>query len=91
MKKKVLFYILAVGMLCFGGCQNKRQVDEPAPMAELTATSTPMPTATNTPTPTPIPSMTTMELVRDIGVGINLGNTYEACGDWIAQWGDGTP
>ena len=46
MKKKVLFYILAVGMLCFGGCQSKGQADEPAPMAELTATSTPMPTIT---------------------------------------------
>ncbi len=28
--------------------------------------------------------MTTMELVRDMGIGINLGNTYEACGDWIS-------
>ena len=35
--------------------------------------------------------MTTMELVREMGLGINLGNTYESCGDWIAQWGDGTP
>lgn len=35
--------------------------------------------------------ITTMELVRDMGIGINLGNTYESCGDWIAQWGDGTP
>lgn len=35
--------------------------------------------------------ITTMELVRDMGLGINLGNTYESCGDWIAQWGDGTP
>ncbi len=34
--------------------------------------------------------ITTMELVRDMGVGINLGNTLESCGDWIAQWGDGT-
>lgn len=37
--------------------------------------------------------ITTMELVRDMGIGINLGNTLEACGDWIAdvdkQWGDG--
>ena len=32
-----------------------------------------------------------MELVREMGLGINLGNTYESCGDWIAQWGDGTP
>ena len=35
--------------------------------------------------------MTTEEIVADMGIGINLGNTYEACGDWIAQWGDGTP
>lgn len=37
--------------------------------------------------------ITTMELVREMGIGINLGNTLEACGDWIAdvdtQWGDG--
>lgn len=37
--------------------------------------------------------ISTMELVREMGIGINLGNTLEACGDWIAevdsQWGDG--
>ena len=27
--------------------------------------------------------ITTMELVREMGYGINLGNTFEACGDWI--------
>ena len=27
--------------------------------------------------------MTTMELVKDMGLGINLGNTLEACGNWI--------
>ena len=40
---------------------------------------------------TGLSDMTTMDLVQDMGVGINLGNTYEACGDWIKQWGDGTP
>lgn len=35
-------------------------------------------------------NITTMELVRDMGIGINLGNTFESCGDWIAQWGDGS-
>lgn len=34
--------------------------------------------------------ITAMELVRDMGIGINLGNTMESSGDWIAQWGDGT-
>ncbi len=33
--------------------------------------------------------ITTMELVRDMGVGINLGNTLESCGEWITQWGAG--
>ncbi len=27
--------------------------------------------------------ISTQELVRDMGIGINLGNTFEACGDWI--------
>ena len=31
-----------------------------------------------------------MQFVEDMGIGINLGNTFEACGDWIDQWGDGT-
>lgn len=34
--------------------------------------------------------ITTMELVRDMGIGINLGNTMEAAGDWIAQYTDGS-
>ncbi len=28
--------------------------------------------------------MTTMEIVQDMGLGINLGNTFESCGDWIS-------
>lgn len=35
-------------------------------------------------------NLTTAEIVRDMGIGINLGNTLESCGDWIAQWGDGS-
>lgn len=27
--------------------------------------------------------ITTMELVQDMGAGINLGNTFESCGSWI--------
>lgn len=27
--------------------------------------------------------ITTQEVVREMGLGINLGNTFEACGDWI--------
>ena len=29
--------------------------------------------------------MTTMQLIRDMGIGINLGNTVEAWGDWITD------
>lgn len=35
--------------------------------------------------------MTTQQIVDEMGIGINLGNTYESCGDWIAQYGDDTP
>lgn len=71
----------------------------PMPTSTLTPTAilTPVPTVTleptvtPTPQPTTIPTMSTMEVVKDMGIGINLGNTYESCGDWIAQYGDGTP
>lgn len=40
--------------------------------------------------------ISTMELVSEMGIGINLGNTFEACPnwyeeDWIAKWSDGKP
>ena len=34
-------------------------------------------------------NITTMELVDEMGIGINLGNTFESFGDWIEQWGAG--
>ena len=34
--------------------------------------------------------MTTMQITKEMGIGINLGNTFESCGDWIWQWGDHT-
>ena len=39
----------------------------------------------------PFRDITTTELVNDMGIGINLGNTLESTGDWIVAWGDGTP
>jgi hypothetical protein len=27
----------------------------------------------------------TQEVVREMGLGINLGNTFESCGDWIGK------
>ena len=40
--------------------------------------------------------ISTMELVQDMGIGINLGNTLESCPDWygedwIAKWSEGKP
>ena len=35
-------------------------------------------------------SMSTLELVEDMGIGINLGNTMEATGDWINKDGTAT-
>ena len=44
-------------------------------------------------TATGMREISTTDLVHEMGIGINLGNTMEACGDWIAdvdrQWGDG--
>lgn len=32
--------------------------------------------------------ISTTEIVADMGIGINLGNTMESVGDWIKQWSD---
>lgn len=32
-------------------------------------------------------NMTTVQIVKEMGLGINLGNTMEACGDWIDSSG----
>lgn len=29
--------------------------------------------------------MTTMEVIQEMGLGINLGNTFESCGSWISN------
>ncbi len=60
----------------------------------VTAATTTAATTADEPVEVPADGMrniTTMEIVQEMGIGINLGNTYESCGDWIAQWGDGTP
>lgn len=31
------------------------------------------------------PMLSAAETVRDMGLGINLGNTFESCGDWIGK------
>lgn len=32
-----------------------------------------------------VKEMTTMEVVQEMGLGINLGNTFESCGSWISN------
>lgn len=59
----------------------------------LAAASSPLPDETkitqlNVSAAESMREISTMELVRDMGIGINLGNTFDACGDWIAQWSD---
>lgn len=61
----------------------------------LAAASSPLPdeskiTQLNVSAAESMREISTMELVRDMGIGINLGNTFDACGDWIAQWSDGS-
>ena len=34
--------------------------------------------------------LTASRVAEEMGIGINLGNTMESCGDWITQWSDGT-
>lgn len=48
-------------------------------------------TGTQTEEPPEMWNKSTMELVRDMGYGINLGNTFEAFGSWVDEWGDGSP
>ena len=35
-------------------------------------------------------NMSTIDIVEDMGIGINLGNTMEAAGDWIGEQTDGS-
>jgi endoglucanase len=51
---------------------------------------TQLPPATPEQTGGTMRDITTMELVHEMGVGINLGNTMETFGDWILQWTGGT-
>ncbi len=59
--------------------------------ATTAATTSAKDTNRKNPSSTKLSDMTTMEIVKDMGIGINLGNTYESFGEWLKQWGDGTP
>lgn len=66
---KLLSLVIAAFML-FGACDNSA--------VESTTTQ-----ADNSNPEVVMRDITTMELVKEMGLGINLGNTFEACGDWI--------
>ena len=38
--------------------------------------------------PTKMRDISTMDYVREMGLGINLGNTFESCGDYIFVFDD---
>lgn len=86
-KRIAALFMLACLLLT--GCGDGSAVQESA-TTEITETTEQV---TTVPEETVNPDMreiTTMELVREMGIGINLGNTYESFGDWIARWGDGS-
>lgn len=82
MLQKLLAFLTALGVAISGGA---------VPDVSDVPAATPDAPAVSEPAENGMRDITTMQLVQEMGIGINLGNTYESCGDWIAQWGDGTP
>ncbi len=89
-RKSLLAVLLCAALAC-GGCASvgDNQNTE-APTTPSTDTPTEAPTGAPTEAPTEAPNpievmsdKTTMEIVKDMGIGINLGNTFESCGTWI--------
>lgn len=54
-----------------------------APTETPAAQKTEEPVKTPAPTTPPVEFSDSFALIKDMGLGINLGNTMEACGDWI--------
>lgn len=76
--KQLFSLFTAAALLCaFSGCSNS--ADSAAPESASAETKVPE-----------MRDISTTVLVQDMGIGINLGNTFESCGDWIEQWGDGS-
>lgn len=79
--RKRLLTILVCGIITIAGLCGCNSANQPDPTP--TATATPAATATPTPSPTPaltIKDITPMELVADMKIGWNLGNSLDATG-----------
>lgn len=79
--RKKLFMLAACGMLAIMGlcgCNSQKQ-PEPTPTCTVAPTATPEPTATPTPELT-IADVSPMDLVAEMKIGWNLGNTLDATG-----------
>lgn len=82
MFKKITAAFMAVVMACSFACVEAS--------AKYSVPSRRKPQAAQSDTSTSAVSSDAMQFVKDMGIGINLGNTFESCGDWIAQLGDVT-
>ncbi|MGN0608598.1 MAG: glycoside hydrolase family 5 protein [Oscillospiraceae bacterium] len=82
MKKAILLILAAAMMLSAASCASDPSVSAEAAIVKKTVTETSA-TVSEAEKKSDMRDITTMELVKEMGYGINLGNTFEACGDWI--------
>ena len=82
MNKLVALFMSVFMILSLASCDGKKPEEETG-TAEAVSDNT---AAVTEAAEHEIPAMrdiSTMELVKEMGYGINLGNTFEACGSWI--------
>lgn len=78
---KKFIAICAAAMLLLSGCAgNNSGISDNSPSV---GGSIPSASDGNGADISDVSGMSTMEFVREMGFGINLGNTLESCGDWI--------
>lgn len=88
--KSLIALLLCFALACSGcaGGGTEQSTEAPGTSTPATEASTTLEASTTPETEAPNPlevmsDKTTMEIVKDMGIGINLGNTFESCGDWI--------
>lgn len=87
-KKGLAAFLTVSVVLAFAGCsENKPSPDSGSDTSEAgtapAKTETTNASEAGTAPDKQLTEMTTAEIVKDMGLGINLGNTMEACGNWI--------